>query len=332
MQFALSFTTCVVALCFAHMVASEEESVGVPRVHPVKNSAFCKWNFRLEDAEEDSYYCRNCEMGGIIQTPGGYTNLLKHCANQSCFGVKHRKQGHPEYASLMQPLWRAYWDAIKQGNAGIASHLKSKISPMAKKLHGWFELVVKCNLPLSVCENLTMRKHVKLSTISRRTLRKYLIKLADVVGLIIRSKIGPGNCVADGWSCAGVHCCAIIHRWPMLCKDNVIRIEKALLSCQPLINETSLDAESQADSIKATYDIYGSMEELIMCFTLDNTNTNPATARLCGRPMIGAHCHRLNLACRHWTRDAYGGGLMTSLNTMNAVMSLTTQPLLFLGE
>ena len=136
----------------------------------------------------------------------------------------------------------------------------------------------------------------KPAGVSRKTIQKYIIKLADIVALILRDVIGKGNCVADGWSCAGIHYLGIYHIWPSLQKKsgNIV-VKKALLSLAPLLTEKSYSAKSYSESITATYDQYGSLEELVCCFTLDNMNTNPATACLLQRPMIGAYCHRLNL-------------------------------------
>jgi hypothetical protein len=36
--------------------------------------------------------------------------------------------------------------------------------------------------------------------------------------------------------------------------------------------------------------------------------------------MIGAYCHRLNLAATHWTNDAFDGKLQTCLDRIHAVM------------
>ena len=36
--------------------------------------------------------------------------------------------------------------------------------------------------------------------------------------------------------------------------------------------------------------------------------------------MIGAHCHQLNLAASHWTKDAFGGKLQLALDKIHAVV------------
>eukprot|EP00977_Amphora_coffeiformis_P004702 scaffold1007_cov176-Amphora_coffeaeformis.AAC.8 len=296
---------------------SEEEEYA--NIAPVTNQAFCAWNF-APDGGEETYKCRNCQRSGIRQLPGGYTNLMKHCQNSSCYGIKYRKKGHPKYAAAMSRIWRAYWAAHSQENTGIRSVFKSLNSPKAKKVFGWIELVVKCNMPLSACENDVIRRHVKMEGMSRKTLRQNIIKLADIVGLVIKQTIGPGNCMADGWSSAGVHYFAIVHRWPYMTSGGHIQVKEALLSCQPLISEVTLDAENTAESIKATYELYGNFEDLVVCFTMDNTNVNPAVTRLCERPMIGAYCHRLNLASRVWLEEAFQGDLMVFLEVIHAIM------------
>jgi len=144
--------------------------------------------------------------------------------------------------------------------------------------------------------------------------------LADIVGLKIRKTVGPGNCIADGWSCAGIHYFGIIHRWPVLNPSGDIVIKQALLSCQPLVNEERMDAESHAESIQDAYAMYGDFDELVVCFTLDNCSTNSKSTKLLGKPMIGAYCHRLNLAVRHFINDAFDGRLLKHLEMINAVM------------
>ena len=221
----------------------------------------------------------------------------------------------------MQPLYKLYHEWRKQQAGANALGFQREVSPFAKKLRAWIDIVVKCNMPLSVCENPVMRQHVAVEGMSRKTLRKYIIKLADIVGLVIQEQIGPGCCIADAWSCAGVHYLAIYHQWPYLEANGEISVKRALLYCAPYVNESSFDANSQARTIKAAYDMYGaSAEDLIICLTLDNTNTNPATCRLLRKPMVGAHCHRLNLASRCFLNEAFDGELMDTLNVIHAVM------------
>ena len=297
------------------------ENLGVdddePRVASVSFSRLVAWNFSSDG--EGTFFCKNCKLGNIKKS-GTSGNLIKHCSRSSCFGFTYRNVKDPRHNKDLQPIFRAYHrhqTRIRQGNM----HFKASISPQAKKINAWIELIVKCNLPLSVVENEVFRKHAKPDGVSRKTIRKYIIKLADVVRLIIRDVIGKGNCVADGWTCSGVHYNGIYHIWPTLQKStgNIV-IKKALLSLSPMLDERSYGAKSYSDSLRATYDLYGSVEELVVCLTLDNTNTNPAMARLLNVPMIGAYCHRLNLATKRWIEEAFGGELMDELEVIHAVM------------
>lgn len=128
-------------------------------------------------------------------------------------------------------------------------------------------------------------------------------------------------CIIDGWSTAGKHYQGVIHRWPV--RDKImgrILIRKALLSYQPLLDEASYSSESHAKSIRACYELFGDPEDLVVVITADNTNTNPKTAQILKRPMIGAYCHRLNLATKHWLNDVFDGELIKNLEAINAVM------------
>eukprot|EP00977_Amphora_coffeiformis_P027423 scaffold34610_cov197-Amphora_coffeaeformis.AAC.8 len=127
--------------------------------------------------------------------------------------------------------------------------------------------------------------------------------------------------MTDGWSCAGIHYFVIYHQWPSLAVDGeTIEVKRGLLSCAPSIIESSLGANSQADSILSIYILYGPPQQLIISLTLDNTNTNPATARLLKKPMIRAYYHRLNLALCRWLEQIFDGVLMRNLQVSHAVM------------
>ena len=120
--------------------------------------------------------------------------------------------------------------------------------------------------------------------------------------------------------------------WPMLETENgesKVVIKMALLSCAPFVNKHSFTALTAAASVKSAYSAYGKKEEssdesaaerLIICFTLDNTNVNPKMASEFDKPMIGAYCHRLNLAAKQCLKEAFGGELEKDLDTIKAIM------------
>ena len=278
----------------------------------------CDWIFVQPDANVDAWTCTLCDTEGIKKSnaPG---NLIKHCAGSKCVGFVMRGSTHARCYEDLQPIYKLYAEWKAKRSLANSLGFQREVSPFAKQLRAWIDIVVKCNMPLSVCENEIMRQHVSVKGMSRKTLCKYIIKLSDVVGLVVQDKMGLGCCLADAWSCAGVHYIAIYHQWPHLIKDR-IEVKRALLSCAPYVDETSFDAHSQARTIKATYEMYGSVDDLLVCVTLDNTNTNPATARILDVPMVGAMCHRLNLASRCWLNEAFDEELMRNLVVIHAVM------------
>ena len=110
--------------------------------------------------------------------------------------------------------------------------------------------------------------------------------------MVIGDSLEPGCCVAGGWTTSRIHYWAMFHSWPTLAPNGDVVNKIALLSLSPLSDEKEYGARNHADSIRATYEDYGSTsDDLVVCMTLDNTNTNPATARLLHTPMIGAYCH-----------------------------------------
>lgn len=309
----------------------------VPPAACVPNKTLCDWNFDVVEVLSDGkkiYKCRRCSQTNIKGNVYGYKNLLSHMVNESCFGIKLYNAKDPNFNEGMQPAWRAYWASRAIVRNDRPTIQDKSLPRRVFNIYNWIRLVVHCDNPLSICENLVYRDVVKMDKMSRKTLRKYIIMLADVVGIKIRESIQPGNCIADGWSCAGVHYYAILHRWPVLQQsygESKIVVKTALLSCSPFINERSLDAKTTVESIESVYAMYGSPTEtelgngsaakrLIVCFTLDNTNVNPCVAKKIGKPMIGAYCHRLNLAARGWCKQAFGGCLNDDLATINAVM------------
>jgi hypothetical protein len=100
---------------------------------------------------------------------------------------------------------------------------------------------------------------------------------------------------------------------------------------QPLLDESNLGSASLANFIVATYDMYDdSMVEdnnsdldsikLVSAFTLANCSVNKAVVGILSKLMIGAHCHCPNLAATHWTKEAFGGMLQTTIDQIHACM------------
>ena len=154
--------------------------------------------------------------------------------------------------------------------------------------------------------------------------------LADVVGLKIKQAISPSSCVADGWGYAGIHYFAVLHQWPVRNTKGKVEIKEALLSCQPLVDQTSLTAKLHTKSIRATYQLYMDKDkdkdnkqdlmDLVVCLTLDNCSTNNKFSCLLQKPMIGAYYYQLNLATEHWINQAFNEQLMTYFESTNTVM------------
>jgi flagella basal body P-ring formation protein FlgA len=93
---------------------------------------------------------------------------------------------------------------------GILRMFQPKISPKARKFYGWIRLVVMGNKALTICESPIYRESVKLEPTDRKTLRKYILTLADIVGLVIKDTIGKGNCIAAGWPVNDTHFVAVL--------------------------------------------------------------------------------------------------------------------------
>ena len=99
--------------------------------------------------------------------------------------------------------------------------------------------------------------------------------------------------------------------------------ELDLIVALTLDNCSTNKATVQKISDTMSHDSYKSqMDELdlIAALTLDNCSTNKATVQQLNKPMIGAQCHRLNLAAAHWTKDAFDGKLQSTLDNIHAVM------------
>ena len=154
----------------------------------------------------------------------------------------------------MEAAHKAHHEHVrsKQPNGEMAFTLL--ISDKAQKIQMWVELIVLCNNPMQIVEDDVCCKWVQQEGCTHCFTCKNLIVLADIVGLLIKQSIGPGNCMGDGWSCAGIHYFGLMHQWLALVNGKIEK-KTALLSCQPFVDETKLNAATTKESTKATHSI-----------------------------------------------------------------------------
>jgi hypothetical protein len=79
-----------------------------------------------------------------------------------------------------------------------------------------------------------------------------------------------------------------------------------LLAIAPPFDEECYTAENQAAFISDILELFGRRRDDVLFLVADNTNVNPATARLLGCAFIGCASHRFNLAVKEYT-SAYDG-------------------------
>ena len=102
-------------------------------VPAVKFSDLVSWNFFPDG--NDTYTCRNCSVGNIRKS-GTYTNLIKHCSKQSCFGFVYRNVNHPHHKTELQPLFRAYILEGKEGRKRTTNLLQVSNFTFGKAVGG----------------------------------------------------------------------------------------------------------------------------------------------------------------------------------------------------
>ena len=70
------------------------------------------------------------------------------------------------------------------------------------------------------------------------------------------------------------------------------RHHKYLLAFSPLVDKEDFSAEAHANFIKSVLAKYKKDLQNVACIVGDNCNTNKATAKLLGVPLVGCASHR----------------------------------------
>jgi hAT family C-terminal dimerisation region len=76
-----------------------------------------------------------------------------------------------------------------------------------------------------------------------------------------------------------------------------------LLTFAPLLDETNQTAENHSNFILALLQWFSLPLHGCVCLTGDNCSTNKATANLLGKPLLGCHAHRFNLAVESYLKE-----------------------------
>lgn len=203
----------------------------------------------------------------------GYTNLASHVISS-----------HPDYLEVM-----ASRNKEKQAKNPIYKFVAAK----STLVFNWLELVIELNLPFTFVESRIVRKAVKYEDISVDTLQKYLELVTQStekkVAAALPAKFGL---IIDGWSEGNQHYFGLYAAYD---SDHY-----PLLAFAPPIDEESYSAENQAAFITDVLELFGRRRDDVLFLVADNTNVNPATARLLGCSFIGCASHRFNLAVKEY--------------------------------
>jgi hypothetical protein len=121
---------------------------------------------------------------------------------------------------------------------------------------------------------------------------KYLYNVTTAVEQKLkRSFPSKFGLIIDGWSQGSTHYFGVYGSFV----DGT-----PLLAFAPPFNEEQFSAQTQVDFIGDCLEVYGKTLNDIIFLVADNTNVNPATARLIGCAFIGCSSHRFNLAAKEY--------------------------------
>jgi hypothetical protein len=225
----------------------------------------------VESSKKIGFKCKVCaNVLRIVTLGNGWTNAMSHL-----------KDKHPDYEKVMKDC------------DNDQSKLEHYFCTKTKTVFGWLELITSLNLPIDFITKKVARKYIRLNKISRNSFMKYAQKVTELterkIAAILPKKFGI---VFDGWTENGKHFVALFARF--LNEDD--EVEEILLTCSPLDDESDLGAESHAQFIMDTLELYGKNKEDILFICGDNASTNQAIANILAKPFIGCYSHKFNLA------------------------------------
>ena len=205
----------------------------------------------------------------------GFSNLISHIQSQ-------HEQAYADICSTSQ-------GASSTSFTSIATWSKR-----TEKIHAWIEMVVEGLEPFSFVKRPSIRRNVKVASISTKTLVKYMDKLVKRVELVITDLLPEKFAIAfDGWSAASSHFVCVFATFPFSGKSGY---RKCLLGFSPFEDETELAADAHIAFIDFVLSVYGKTWDNVVCFTADNCSVNKSISNKTQKAMVGCHSHRFNIA------------------------------------
>ncbi|KAG6587068.1 uncharacterized protein IUM83_02731 [Phytophthora cinnamomi] len=218
-----------------------------------------------------------------------YDEVILEYFRCSCGAVRKRAAG-ARYTNLMQHIRRehpAHTTEMLAATPGETGSLAHYVCHSAQNMFGWLEWVVKCNLPLSFCENKLARRYTNLMPTLVETLHRSLESVTRSVERAIAAEMPDRfGLVFDGWSHASEHYIAVFAWYKM--GDSVYC---PLLCMAPLINEDTDD--HTAESHRSFWPSGQADERPVsrVCEPPAQSRGVSTNARALGGPGVGANAY-----------------------------------------
>ena len=216
--------------------------------------------------------------------------------------LDHIRSDHPKYLEELQESNRS---PIPLGN----------ISEKAHNIYGWLHWVITDGYPFSFVDKKdTTQQYSRLKSTCAKTLVSYMSKVTTAVeSKITNSLPSQFGIMVDGWSemSTSTHYIGV---YTVYAKDGK-RIS-VMLAFAPLIDETTMSADSHIDLILFALSVYKKSINNIQFMVADNENLNKAVADKLGVPLIGCASHIFNLA----VKNCVSVGQLHEIDNVNKIM------------
>ncbi len=235
------------------------------------------------------YKCKNEKCGKLYkQLEGkGYTNLKSHLS--ACIGDYQTAYGN-----------------MKTGCVEITDCGFFINNPQEEAVHNLISMIIKDNMPLSVSDSGSLRALLKIPTVCRKTVSKYILEMVPFVERAVMENIQPPFAVMfDGWTQNGQH---FIATFATFVRNGAY--QEVLLSIRPL-GVGDYSAKKTVEFLEKQLERYSLSLADVTAVIGDNCSTNKAIPReiseqICKElsiPLIGCYSHKLNLAVTHWLTE-----------------------------